>query len=86
MKRPENEVQTLDNFFNNYEKFDDEIKKIIEEYFNVDTTIDIDISQPMENILHCLQKKVTVQNHFQYGRNVLPERVTIENQSVLGIL
>jgi adenylate kinase family enzyme/YHS domain-containing protein len=59
------------------------LKKIIPEYFTINNIIDIDCSQPLENILHCLQKKVTVQGHFQYGRNVLPERVIIANQSVL---
>ncbi|OUM70655.1 hypothetical protein PIROE2DRAFT_1190 [Piromyces sp. E2] len=84
MKRPENETKTLNDFFNNFEKFDDEIKKIIQEFFTVNNVINIDGSQPLENILHCLQKKVTVQGHFQYGRNVLPERVIISNQSILG--
>jgi len=84
MKRPENETKTLDEFFDNFEKFDDEIKKIIQEYFTINNIINIDGSQPLENILHCLQKKVTVQGHFQYGRNVLPERVIISNQAVQG--
>jgi len=86
MKRPENDSKTLDKFFKDFENFNEEIKKIIPEYFTINNIIDIDCSQPLENILHCLQKKVTVQGHFQYGRNVLPERVIIANQSVLGII
>jgi len=83
MKRPEDEVKTLNEFFNNFEKFNDGIKKIIQEHFTINNIIDVDASQPMGNILHCLQKKVVVQGYFQYGRNVLPERVIITNQSVL---
>jgi len=83
MKRPENEIKVLNNFFKDFEKYNEEIKKVIEEYFTINNIIDVDCSQPLENILHCLQKNVTVQGHFQLGRNVLPERVIITNQSIL---